>query len=115
LEHLNGHTARNRLTKVFDWQYASNANWFAVKDSLFAIWDSLAAYDDMEFPSCAIRYARIEKTPKRKAAIRPHIWRTVFQMNCVLMGRSSTSFKLIGLGTSLLEGNLGSRNELDSS
>jgi hypothetical protein len=55
LERLDDHIARNRLTKVFDWQYASNANWFAVKDSLFAIWDSLAAYDDMEFPSCAIR------------------------------------------------------------
>ncbi len=55
LERLNGHTARTRLTKVFDWQYASNAIWFAVRDSLFAIWDSLAAYDDMEFPSRATR------------------------------------------------------------
>ena len=81
---------RSVLTKLSDWQDASSASGLAVKDSSFPIYE-------MELACYATTYAKTEKPPNRNAAIRPKVWRTVFQMNCVLMGRSSTILSVLAL------------------
>ena len=50
---------------------ASNANWFAASDWLFAV--SLTTYD------------RIENTPNRMPTTSAKAWRIAFQMNCVFV------------------------------